>query len=310
MPNTESSANISGSGRSPVEDLPIAVASVTAGGQLLSYTDNGLPGNVGPASVIVGNGGWLQFQSLFAGANAINENHIYAVNDEGQLLSYTDNGAPGNVGPASVTVGADGWLQFKFLFAGRNEQPPFAVNVIYAVNQGGQLLSYNDDGGTSGDVSHPVVVGFGAWLEFQFLFAGANASGGNRIYAVTKPAGGGGGTSTPSLLAGVGELPQNPSNFGLRIEGNNFGANETVEVTVDWRVGSEEPAPVPIAPQTNSLGYFQVWFSGNGNTPDGLCPISVAEGQPQPPQYFSVSATGMTSHKTASATAGPFTCIT
>jgi hypothetical protein len=207
-----------------------------------------------------------------------------------------------------VTVGADGWLQFKFLFAGRNEQPPFAVNVIYAVNQGGQLLSYNDDGGTSDDVSHPVVVGFGAWLEFQFLFAGANASGGNRIYAVTKPAGGGGGGTGPTLFAGVGELPQT-SNSGLRIEGNNFGPNETVEVIVDWRVGDGEPAPYPLVAQTNLAGYFEVWFSG-GST-GGLCPILVGEGQPQPPQYFSVSATGVTSHKTASTTAvpDPFTCI-
>ena len=76
---TESSASISGPERSPVEDLPIAVASVTTGGQLLSYTDNGQPGNVGPAHVTVGNGAWLQFKFLFAGRNASRENRIYAV---------------------------------------------------------------------------------------------------------------------------------------------------------------------------------------------------------------------------------------
>ena len=124
--------------------------------------------------------------------------------------------------------------------------------------------------------------------------------------AVTKPAGGGTGPPTPSLLAVVGPLPQNPSNFGLRIEGNNFDANETVEVTVDWKVGYKVSPPFLLTPQTNSLGYFQVWFPGN--TPSGLCPITVAEGQPQPPQYFSARAIGMTSHKTASATADPFTC--
>jgi hypothetical protein len=29
-----------------------------------------------------------------------------------------------------------------------------------------------------------VVVGFGGWLDFKFLFSGANLSGENRIYAV------------------------------------------------------------------------------------------------------------------------------
>ena len=45
-----------------------------------------------------------------------------------------------------------------------------------------QLLSYGD-AGTSGNVSNPVVVGFGGWLNFKFLFAGRNAAGEDRIYA-------------------------------------------------------------------------------------------------------------------------------
>ena len=59
----------------------------------------------------------------------------------------------------------------------------FRSNRIYAVDQGGQLLSYGDTGGV-GNVSSPVVVGFGGWQEFGFLFADANAGGENRIYAV------------------------------------------------------------------------------------------------------------------------------
>jgi len=47
----------------------------------------------------------------------------------------------------------------------------------------GQLLSYGDDG-TPGNVSDPVIVGFDDWLDFKFLFAGANLFGENRIYAV------------------------------------------------------------------------------------------------------------------------------
>jgi len=31
-----------------------------------------------------------------------------------------------------------------------------------------------------------VIVGFGGWQAFKFLFAGANLSGGNRIYAVVS----------------------------------------------------------------------------------------------------------------------------
>jgi len=47
------------------------------------------------------------------------------------------------------------------------------------------LLSYGD-AGTAGNVSDPVIVGFGGWQDFRFLFAGANLSGGNRIYAVVS----------------------------------------------------------------------------------------------------------------------------
>ena len=47
----------------------------------------------------------------------------------------------------------------------------------------GQLLSYGD-AGTPGNVSDPVVVGFGGWLDFKFLFSGTNVAGENRIYAV------------------------------------------------------------------------------------------------------------------------------
>jgi hypothetical protein len=97
----------------------------------------------------------------------------------GELLSYGDAGTPGNVsGP--VVVGFGGWLDFKFLFVGRNMA---GQDRIYAVNQNGQLLSYGD-AGTPGNVSDPVVVGFGGWLDFKFLFAGRNVAGQDRIYAV------------------------------------------------------------------------------------------------------------------------------
>ena len=95
-----------------------------------------------------------------------------------QLLSYGDAGTPGNVSNP-VIVGSGGWLNFKFLFAGRNAA---GEDRIYAVDQNGQLLSYGD-AGTPGNVSSPVVVGFGGWLNFKFLFSGRNLSGKDRIYA-------------------------------------------------------------------------------------------------------------------------------
>ena len=88
---------------------------------------------------------------------------------------------PGNVSDP-VIVGNDDWLAFKFLFAGKNLS---GENRIYAVNQGGQLLSYGDDA-TPGNVSAPVIVGNDDWLDFKFLFAGKNLSGENRIYAVNQ----------------------------------------------------------------------------------------------------------------------------
>jgi hypothetical protein len=33
-------------------------------------------------------------------------------------------------------------------------------------------------------VSDPAIVGFGGWTDFKFLFAGRNAAGQDRVYAV------------------------------------------------------------------------------------------------------------------------------
>ena len=126
-------------------------------------------------------GPWLDFKFLFAGRNLAGEDRIYAVDQNGQLLSYGDAGTPGNVS-SPVVVGFGGWLDFRFLFAGRNLA---GEDRIYAADQNGQLLSYGD-AGTPGNVSSPVVVGFGGWLDFRFLFAGRNLAGEDRIYAVDQ----------------------------------------------------------------------------------------------------------------------------
>ena len=59
------------------------------------------------------------------------------------------------------------------------------VNSPVAFAAPGQLLSYGDTG-TPGNVSDPVIVGFGGWEVFKFLFAGRNLAGQDRIYAVNQ----------------------------------------------------------------------------------------------------------------------------
>lgn len=112
--------------------------------------------------------------------------------------------------------------------------------------------------------------------------------------------------STAQLSAAVETLPQNTSNSGLLIKGTNFAANETVAVAVEWTTLSST-GPHVLAPlSTDSSGSFEVWFTGDN--PDGLCPILVESGQPQPAQNFFVCASGQISKQTVSASAGPFTC--
>ena len=79
--------------------------------------------------MVVGFGGWQGFRFLFAGRDLTGANRIYAVNPQGQLLSYGDAGTPGNVSNP-VVVGFGGWQAFKFLFAGRDGS---GANRIYAV---------------------------------------------------------------------------------------------------------------------------------------------------------------------------------
>ena len=135
--------------------------------------------------VRVGRSGWLDFKFLFSGVNRAGhragQNRIYAVNKIGQLLSYIDYGTPDNVSDPD-RVGRSGWLDFKFLFSGVNNN---REHRIYAVNEIGQLLSYIDYG-TPDNVSDPDRVGRSGWQDFKFLFSGVNLKGENRIYAVNK----------------------------------------------------------------------------------------------------------------------------
>jgi hypothetical protein len=92
----------------------------------------------------------------------------------------------------------------------------------------GQLLSYGD-AGTPGNVSSPVVVGFGGWSDFRALFSGRNVSGENRIYAVDHSgqllsygdAGTPGNVSSPVVVGFGGWLDFRSLFAGRNISGEN-----------------------------------------------------------------------------------------
>ena len=73
-----------------------------------------------------------------------------------------------------ISVRVESALPGGFVVHVEDRSAPFAS---------GELLSYGD-AGTPGNVSDPVVVGFGGWQVFPHLFAGRNAVGQERIYAV------------------------------------------------------------------------------------------------------------------------------
>ncbi|MFL5283862.1 MAG: leishmanolysin-related zinc metalloendopeptidase, partial [Rhodopila sp.] len=96
------------------------------------------------------------------------------------------------------------------------------------------LLSYGD-AGTPGNVSAPVVVGSGGWLDFKFLFSGTNVAGENRIYAVNQngellsygDAGTPGNVSAPVVVGSGGWL-----DFKFLFSGTNVaGENRIYAVT-------------------------------------------------------------------------------
>ncbi len=101
--------------------------------------------------------------------------------DAGQLLSFADSGAPGNVS-SPVVVGVGGWQAFTSVFAGRTVS---GEPRLYAIDAGGRLLSFTDTGGI-GNVAAPVVVGFGGWQAFLRVFAGTTGAGQHRLYAVDR----------------------------------------------------------------------------------------------------------------------------
>lgn len=235
-------------------------------GQLLSYGDAATAGNVSNP-MVVGFGGWLEFKSLFAGANAAGDNRIYAVENAGRLLSYGDAATLGNVS-SPIAVGFGGWQQFRFVFAGANVN---GENRIYAVNNNGELLSYGD-AGTPGNVSAPVVVGFGGWHDFKFLFAGKNVTGETRIYAVDNSgqllayadAGTPGNVSSP-IVVGFGGWQQFKFLFaGRNLAGENriYAVNTNGELLSYGDAGTPGNVSAPIVVGLGGWLAFKFLFGG------------------------------------------------
>ena len=185
----------------------------------------------------------------------------------GQLLSYGDAGTPGNVS-SPVVVGFGGWLDFKFLFAGRNIA---GEDRIYAVNQNGELLSYGD-AGTPGNVSSPVVVGFGGWLDFKFLFAGRNIAGEDRIYAVNQngellsygDAGTPGNVSSPVVVGFGGWLDFKFLFAGRNIAGEDriYAVNQNGELLSYGDAGTPGNVSSPVVVGFGGWLDFKFLFAG------------------------------------------------
>jgi hypothetical protein len=151
--------------------------------------------------------------------------------------------------------------------------------------------------------------GLNSGVEYKIRIQAFNANGYSPISTPVVATTQVGPPPPASLLADViNGTDSNIGNYVLLIEGSNFGKGEQVLVTVDWTVGTDPTVAFPLGPVTTDavVGAFRTTFTGV--VPEGLCPISVPFGDPQPPQRFQVTARGSTSNKTASTTAGPFTC--
>jgi Fibronectin type III domain len=145
--------------------------------------------------------------------------------------------------------------------------------------------------------------GLQSGVEYEIQIDAFNANGYSisNVINVTTPV----VVVEASVEAEVVNIDVDGPNVGLSIRGANFQKGELIAVHVDWTVGPET-ATYQLTPTADSTGAFVTIFAGS--TPFGFCPIDVAFGMPQPPQTFHVTAGGTTSNKTASTTAGPFTC--
>jgi hypothetical protein len=95
---------------------------------------------------------------------------------------------------------------------------------------------------------------------------------------------------TPSISATVIQIndPVFGPNFGLLIEGSNFGKSEQVSITVTRTIAGDSGSLFALGNFTTDdvFGGFSTTFTNTA----GLCPIDVPIGQPQPVQNFSLQS--------------------
>ncbi|MCI0591546.1 MAG: M12 family metallopeptidase [Gammaproteobacteria bacterium] len=150
--------------------------------------------------------------------------------DFGSIMHYPTRAFSRNNQPTIETLNGEAIGQRNGLSDGDVQ----AINFIYPIFVSGRLLSYGD-AGTPGNVSGPVVVGFGGWLDFKFLFSGANLSGENRIYAVDQngqllsygDAGTPGNVSSPVVVGFGGWL-----DFKFLFSGRNLSGENRIYAVV------------------------------------------------------------------------------
>jgi negative regulator of replication initiation len=148
--------------------------------------------NSGDLTTLAGGTGWhmtldqvLSVMSTFRRSGTImSPADAQTMLDDGFGLNWT---VPTQLGTYYAKIG--GWQdnaghmeQSIAFFLPQQMEFVLFVNSPIAFAAPGQLLSYGD-AGTPGNVSDPVIVGFGGWEVFKFLFAGSNSVGQDRIYA-------------------------------------------------------------------------------------------------------------------------------
>jgi hypothetical protein len=135
----------------------------------------------------------------------------------------------------------------------------------------GELLSYGD-AGTPGNVSDPVVVGYGGWSPFPFLFAGRDVSGENHIYAVNQNGqllaydddGGQGDVADPVVVGFGGWLDFKSLFAGANVSGENriYAANQSGQLLSYGDDGNPGNVSDPVVVGFGGWLDFKFLFAG------------------------------------------------
>jgi hypothetical protein len=147
--------------------------------------------------------------------------------------------------------------------------PPFVT---------GELLSYGDSG-TPGNVSNPMVVGFGGWSPFKFLFAGRNAAGQDCLYAVNaegqllsyQDAGTQGNVSNPVVVGFGGWLAFNFLFAGRNAAGQDriYAVDPSGQLLSYGDSGTPGNVSAPVVVGLGGWSSFKFLFAGRNAAGEG-----------------------------------------